>query len=132
MAKKTDRISKSTPTIISPDLVIEGDIQSRGIIEIQGSIKGTVKGNSIIIREEGSVSGNVHCENLQLKGKIEGEVHAKSINIYGKGFLKGDIEYGILSVEDGALIDGQFKKVNLDDNIADNQELPNSNNQQEQ
>lgn len=114
MAKSIDKVSsKSTPTIISADLEIEGDIKSNGVIEIEGSIKGNIKGNSIIIREGGRVVGSILCESLQLKGKLEGELSAKSINISSKGYLKGNIEYGSLSVEDGALIDGQFKKLDL-------------------
>ncbi len=113
---KIDKISKSNPTIISSDLSIEGEVKSEGLIEIEGSIKGTVIGKAIIIREKGSVSGDLTCDSLQLKGKLEGEVFAHSINISSNGFLKGNIQYETLSVEDGALIDGQFKKI--DSNLA--------------
>lgn len=118
MAKSIDKISsKSTPTIISTDLEMEGDIKSSGVIEIEGSVKGNIKGNIVIIREGGSVIGSLLCESLQLKGRLEGELSAKSISISSKGYLKGNIEYGSLCVEDGALIDGQFKK--LDSNSSE-------------
>ena len=102
----------STPTIISADLSIEGEVKSSGLIEVEGTVSGNVNGHSVIIRENGTVSGTLTCNNLQLKGKFEGELNAKSINISNKAFLKGDISYETLSVEDGALIDGQFKRVN--------------------
>ena len=111
MSKKIEKISKSNPTIISSDLSIEGEVKSQGLIEIEGSIKGTVKGRIIIIREKGSVVGDVTCDQLQLKGSLEGELSAKSISISSNGKLTGNIEYETLSVEDGALIDGQFKKI---------------------
>ncbi len=111
MSKKMEKISKSNPTIISCDLVIEGEVKSDGLIEIEGTIKGTVRGKSVIIREKGSVTGDISCESLQLKGRLEGEIQSKSITVFNKGFLKGNIQYDTLSVEDGALIDGQFKKI---------------------
>jgi cytoskeletal protein CcmA (bactofilin family) len=109
MNKKSD---KSTPTIISQDLKIEGDILSLGLIEIEGAIKGTLKGNSVIIREEGSVEGDVIAETLQIKGKFQGNIKAKNISISSKANIHGNIEYLTLAVEDGACIDGQFKRIN--------------------
>jgi len=102
---------KSTPTIIARDLVIEGEISSAGLIEIEGHIKGLVKGNSVILREEGFVEGTIIAESLSIRGRFEGNIKAKSLNIANKAKIIGDIEYGSLSVEDGACIDGQFKRL---------------------
>lgn len=109
MNRKND--SKSTPTIISQDLKIEGDIVSLGLIEIEGAIKGTLKGSTVIIREEGSIEGDVIAEMLQIKGKFQGNIKAKNISISSKANVQGNIEYTTLAVEDGACIDGQFKRV---------------------
>ena len=114
MSKKIEKISKSNPTIISSDLIIEGEVRSEGLIEIEGTVNGIVKGRSVIIREKGSITGELVCDILQLKGRLEGEVSSKSISIFSKGYLKGNIGYETLSVEDGALIDGQFTKINPD------------------
>lgn len=103
--------SKSTPTILSQDLKIEGDITSLGLVEIEGFVKGTIKGKKIIIREEGAVEGEIHAENLTIKGKFDGTIKAKAINASDRAVITGNIEYNTLSVEDGASIDGQFKKM---------------------
>lgn len=103
---------KSTPTILSRDLKVEGDIVSAGLIEIEGSIKGTIKGNSIILREAGNVDGEFIAESLSIRGKFNGLIKAKNISISSKAVITGTIEYDTLSVEDGACIDGQFKKIN--------------------
>ncbi len=114
IAKKLEVISsnfKSTPTIIARDLKIEGQINSTGLVEIEGIIRGTINGNSIIIREEGSVEGTIIAESLSLRGTFNGNIKAKNINIASKANVTGEIEYESLSVEDGACIDGQFKKI---------------------
>ena len=102
---------KSTPTIIARDLRIEGEITSAGLIEIEGNIKGTLKGNAVILREEAVVEGDIIAESLSIRGKFDGTIKAKSINISGKARITGVIEYESLCVEDGASIDGQFKKL---------------------
>lgn len=114
ITKKLEVISsnfKSTPTIIARDLKIEGQINSTGLVEIEGIIRGTINGNSIIIREEGSVEGTIIAESLSLRGTFNGNIKAKNINIASKANVTGEIEYESLSVEDGACIDGQFKKI---------------------
>jgi cytoskeletal protein CcmA (bactofilin family) len=102
---------KSTPTILARDLKIEGEISSSGLIEIEGIIKGKINGNSVILREEGFIEGEVIAESLSLRGTFEGKIKAKNVNIASKAKVHGEIEYESLSVEDGACIDGQFKKI---------------------
>ncbi len=102
---------KATPTIFSKDLKIEGDITSAGLLEIEGFVKGTVKGNFVIIRENGAVEGDLSAESLNIKGNFQGNIKAKSISISSKAVVNGVVEYQTLCVEDGASIDGQFKKI---------------------
>ncbi len=102
---------KSTPTIIARDLTIEGDLVSANVVEIEGTIKGTIKGNAVVVHEEGIVEGEIVAESLSVRGKVSGNIRAKNINIASKARITGLIEYGLLSVEDGAFIDGQFKQL---------------------
>ena len=113
ITKKLDVLTnfKSTPTILSRDLKIQGEIFSAGVIEIEGNINGTINGNSVILRENGAIYGTVFAEYFSIRGKFEGTIKAKNISIASKAKVTGEIEYDILSVEDGANIDGHFKKV---------------------
>lgn len=110
--KKLEKIGssnfKTTPTIIARDLTIEGNINSSGIIEIEGNVKGTINGNSVILREECFVEGLIISEFLNIRGRFEGSIKAKHIHISSKARVHGEIEYDSLSVEDGAYVDGQF------------------------
>jgi cytoskeletal protein CcmA (bactofilin family) len=114
ITKKLEVISsnfRTTPTIIAKDLKIEGEITSLGIIEIEGNIKGTLRGNSVILREDCFVEGTIIAEILSIRGKFEGVIKAKNISMSSKAEVVGTIEYGSLAVEDGASVDGQFKKI---------------------
>lgn len=107
-------MAKTTPTILARDLKFEGEISSSGVIEIEGRVNGTIKGNMIILRESGIIEGTVIADNFNIKGKFEGSIRSKQINISNKALVIGNIEYEVLSVEDGASIDGQFKKISAE------------------
>lgn len=115
IVKKLEKISSSnfkiTPTIIARDLTVEGNLNSSGVIEIEGNVKGTVSSSSIILREDCFVEGAIIAETLDIRGRFEGSIKAKNINISNKARVHGEIEYESLSVEDGASIDGQFKRL---------------------
>ncbi len=102
---------KATPTILARDLKIEGTLESAGLIEVEGHINGKIISNSLIIREEGFVEGEIVADSLSLRGKFSGKINAKNITISSKANIFGEIEYETLIVEDGAAIDGKFKKL---------------------
>ncbi len=108
MTRKSE--GKATPTILSNDIKVEGDVVSKGLIEIEGHVKGSIRAKSIIIRENGSVEGELSSESLNIRGKFQGNINSKTISISNKANVTGNIEYLTLSVEDGACIDGQFKR----------------------
>lgn len=101
---------KTLPSIIASNLSIEGIINSTGTIEIEGYIKGNVIGNCISIRETGKVEGEISANQVNIRGKFTGNIKAKNLNIFSKAEVFGEIAYQNLTVEDGASIDGQFKK----------------------
>ena len=114
VAKKFEAMGanfKSTPTILARDLKIDGTIESPTLIEIEGFVKGKIISNSLIIREEGVVEGEIIADSLSLRGKFSGKINAKNITISSKADIVGEIEYQTLIVEDGAAIDGRFKKI---------------------
>jgi cytoskeletal protein CcmA (bactofilin family) len=101
---------KSMPSILSKDFELTGEINSSGVLEIEGKVKGIIRGNSVVIREEGWVDGRIEVDSINIRGKFSGEIKARNINIFKKAQITGKIEYISLSVEDGACIEGQFKQ----------------------
>ena len=101
-------------SIISEDFTIEGLVNSAGEVELGGSIKGPVNVRSLIVKEKGSVIGEVNAETVEIAGYCDGKVSARNVIINGTGEIKGDIEYTeLLRTEDGATVDGYVKKVPL-------------------
>lgn len=111
MFGKEINLSKGNTSIISRDLSIKGNLNSEGLLEIEGIIDGDINGNIITLRESASVSGNITAKILNIKGKFTGIIKSERINISGKADIKGTLEYISLCVEDGSSIEGDLKRV---------------------
>jgi cytoskeletal protein CcmA (bactofilin family) len=104
-------VEKST---IGSDFTIEGLVNSAGDVDLGGSVKGPVNVKSLIIKEKGSVIGEINAERVDVFGYVDGKVTAKKIVIGATGEIKGDLEFTeSLVVEEGARLDGNVKKVPL-------------------
>jgi cytoskeletal protein CcmA (bactofilin family) len=104
-------VEKST---IGADFTIEGLVNSAGEVELGGSIKGPVNVKVLIIKEKGSVIGEINAERVDILGFVDGKVTAKKITVGTTGEIKGDLEFTeSLVVEEGARLDGNVKKVPL-------------------
>ena len=99
---------------IGSDFTIEGLVNSAGEVDLGGSIKGPVNVKVLIIKEKGSVIGEINAERVDVFGYVDGKVTAKKITVGVTGEVKGDLEFTeSLVVEDGARLDGNVKKVPL-------------------
>jgi cytoskeletal protein CcmA (bactofilin family) len=99
---------------IGADFTIEGLVNSAGEVDLGGSIKGPVNVKALIIKEKGSVIGEINAEHVNVLGFVDGKVTAKKITVGTTGEVKGDLEFTeSLVVEEGARLDGNVKKVPL-------------------
>ena len=99
---------------IGADFTIEGLVNSAGEVDLGGSIKGPVNVKALIIKEKGSVIGEINAEVVNVLGFVDGKVTAKKITVGATGEVKGDLEFTeSLVVEEGARLDGNVKKVPL-------------------
>ena len=99
---------------IGADFTIQGLVNSAGEVDLGGSIKGPVNVKALIIKEKGSVIGEINAEHVNVLGFVDGKVTAKKITVGSTGEVKGDLEFTeSLVVEEGARLDGNVKKVPL-------------------
>ena len=103
----------SERSLISETVSIDGTVNSSGAIDIAGLIKGPVFSKEVVIKETGSISGEVEADRVEVHGHLDGKISALNVIIGSTGVVKGDIEFGEnLRTEDGADIEGYIKKSN--------------------
>ena len=84
---------------------IEGTIIATSDIRIDGSLKGILdcKGR-VIIGPDGSVDGEITCENAVIEGKFSGKLKVKDLlNVKENANIQGDVQTDKLLVQPGAV-----------------------------
>ncbi len=66
------------PSIISPDLEIVGNLKCDGEIQIDGRVKGDIKGHVLTVGEQGKIDGTTVAETVRIFGTVNGRVQAKN------------------------------------------------------
>lgn len=104
--------TSSTPSIIAADLSILGNMMSEGgVVEIQGRVEGNVTGKSVTVRDTGYIKGDIVADMISIGGRACGLIKAKLVKLSSTAKVAGVIMYEKLSIEDGALVDAQCKRV---------------------
>jgi cytoskeletal protein CcmA (bactofilin family) len=96
----------------------EGKIKASSDIRVDGTIKGDLDCESkVIIGPTGSVEGTIRCKNAVVEGKFEGHLHVKELlNIRESAKVVGEVTYGKLVVQSGAVISGTYNMVGQQSN----------------
>lgn len=98
-------------TVISNDLTIHGNVTSEGIVRLEGTIIGDMNCSSLVVENDGSISGNISAEQVNVHGRVEGTVHGKNVMLHSTAFVEGDVYHQGIGIEMGTHYDGRLKWV---------------------
>jgi cytoskeletal protein CcmA (bactofilin family) len=101
----------ATPSIISADLKIIGNMQSNGDIQIDGQVDGDVQSKSLTVGESAQVNGTIACERVRVCGSVSGEIKADSVVLARSAKVDGDIVHKTLEIEAGASLQGGVRRL---------------------
>ncbi|MCP4328135.1 MAG: polymer-forming cytoskeletal protein [Alphaproteobacteria bacterium] len=109
----------SASSIISAALNVTGNLDCAGDIEIKGTIDGDVKARNVRIDESGKVKGKIVADSAYVDGTVRGQIVAKNVALAGSANVRGDILHESLSIEAGAFLDGNCRRLKEADQAAD-------------
>jgi len=111
------------PSVIASGMHVLGNIVSDGALDIDGHIDGNVRGRSVSVRSNGRIRGDVTGEVVDIYGTVEGLIKAQIVTLHATAHVVGTIMHESLTIEDGAFVDGKFKRTDRifvnDENDAD-------------
>ena len=95
---------------LGPDALFKGALSFEGTVRIDGKFEGQVDTNdTLVIGETGDMKADVNVGTLVCKGKLNGAVVAsKKIEMHPASKIIGNIQTPALSIELGAVLDGQL------------------------
>jgi cytoskeletal protein CcmA (bactofilin family) len=102
---------ESALSIIASGMRITGDIESAGVIKIDGQIDGSVTGaRQVLLGRDAAVHGNVEAGEIVIGGVVDGAiVAAERLELQETAVVNGDIETTSIIVLEGATINGSVR-----------------------
>ncbi|GAB4240748.1 MAG: hypothetical protein Kow0032_28570 [Methyloligellaceae bacterium] len=97
-------------SIIGEDLIITGNIISKGEIEIEGEVQGDVYCSALTIGEQGQVTGGIVAEDVKVHGRVNGSINAIRVTLESSSHVEGDICHQALQLEHGGHFDGRSRR----------------------
>ncbi|MDR2636840.1 MAG: polymer-forming cytoskeletal protein [Zoogloeaceae bacterium] len=99
-------------SLIGQDTKIEGNVVFSGGLSVNGEICGQVIARSspsiLMLSESGVINGQVDVTHLVVNGSINGPVRATELKLHPKARIVGDVEYHVIEIQQGALIEGHL------------------------
>ena len=108
-------------TLIGAGSVIQGNISFSGGMRIDGEVNGNIvaipgKPSTLVLSEQGCVNGDVSVTHLVVNGSICGTVTASEfLELHAKARVTGDVNYKILEIQVGAVLEGRLINMNATD-----------------
>lgn len=89
---------------------INGNLKSDGDLQIEGTIKGDVRANTLIIGEPAKVKGEISADDITINGTVSGCVRGLKVRLLETARVDGDIIHKAISIETGAHFEGTVQR----------------------
>lgn len=111
--------SCSTQSTIGEGAVFNGNINSTGMVKVNGTLNGDIfTEGQVVIGEKANIKGNIFAGSISIDGVVEGNVKCFGmLELMVNGKIKGDIEVFNLSVSKGAIFNGKCSIVREEENF---------------
>ena len=101
---------RNAPSVIGPDLTINGNLVSKGEVQIDGEIQGDIQGTYVVIGEKARITGGIVAEEIVVRGHVMGSVRGKRVMLQSSSHIEGDIYHQALAIEQGAFFEGKSRR----------------------
>ena len=92
-------------SLLAVGTVIRGTVDAPGLVEIGGTLGGSVRAGTILVEVTGKIMGTLSAERITIRGRVEGEIMAADLRILSGAVVQGQVTVTTLAVEAGAGID---------------------------
>ena len=96
-------------SIVARDMTITGDLQTEGVVKVEGRVTGTIRATSqIIISPGATIEGDLITNEAVVAGEVQGTIRASDrVELQASAFVRGDIYTPRISVLEGGRVSGE-------------------------
>lgn len=119
IAASQEQPVRASPSLISANLQIVGNLKSEGEVQIDGRVDGDVSANLLVLGDRANINGEVVAEEVVVRGTVHGRIRAKKVQLAKSAHVIGDIWHESLAIEAGAYVEGHCKRSDKPTEIVD-------------
>ena len=104
-------VAEGGTSVIAAGMKIIGDVETTGIIKIEGTVQGSIRGaRQVLVGRSGVIQGDVQAEEAVIGGRIVGTVTAaERVEIQSNSTIEGDIHTKSIVVFEGGVLNGTVR-----------------------
>lgn len=109
-AKALDLNQQEITTLIGYGYEINGEINGKSVIRIDGKVTGNITTEGgLILGDKGIIIGDIKTKSAIIYGSVTGNVQTLQLEIKKTGIVNGDIKTETLEIELGAQYNGNLE-----------------------
>ena len=108
---------KASPSLLSSDLTIKGNVITSGDIQIEGTIEGDVRAHLLTVGESAKIKGEISADDVVVNGHVVGRLRGLKVRLTSTAKVEGDIVHKNIAIESGAHFEGSVQR--QDDPLGD-------------
>jgi cytoskeletal protein CcmA (bactofilin family) len=92
-------------------MTVIGDLQTEGIVKIEGRVRGTVRaGGQILLAPGATIEGDLFAVEAVISGEVQGAIHvSERVELQSSAVVHGDIITSRIAMQEGARVTGELK-----------------------
>lgn len=105
---KSNELDSGAHNQIAKGTTIKGDVQTDGVLRIDGTLIGTIESTGkVVVGESGRVEGQILCTSAHISGAVKAKITVKELlSLMATAKVTGEIVTGKISIEPGAVFSG--------------------------
>ena len=102
--------SKPTPSILSSDLTVVGNLKTSGDIQVEGVVEGDIRAHLLTVGEGATIRGEIVADDIVVNGRVVGRVRGLKVRLTSTAKVEGDIIHKTIAIESGAHFEGSVQR----------------------
>jgi cytoskeletal protein CcmA (bactofilin family) len=100
-------------SVLGAEVAVTGDITAADL-HLDGRIEGDVICGALVLGADGRIAGSLTAESARIAGAIDGAVSVGALIVERTARISGDVAYQTITIEPGAQVDGQLRRIATD------------------
>lgn len=97
-------------SVIGADLMIVGNLQSNGEVQIEGTVQGDLTAARLVVGPHAKITGSLIAEDIVVQGTVMGSIRGNRVTLQSSSKVEGDILHQTLAIEQGAFFEGKSRR----------------------